>query len=113
MSGIDIVAQLRQGAYTDALDNELMQSAADTIEFLRTEVDRLKDSIEEGARWRRAGENELRTEIDRLGESLNKCHEQMQRRTDGPVHGVELERSLLAGGRYRAPECGGFQGFED
>ena len=30
-----------------------------------------------------------------------------------PVHGPELERSLLAGGRYHAPECGGFQGSED
>lgn len=85
---VDIVVMLRRGAYSDRLDNELMQSAADTIEFLRTEV-------------------------DRLGESLNKCHEQMMRRTDGPVHGPELKDSLLAGGRYRAPECGGFQGFED
>ena len=56
---------------------------------------------------------DLRLEVDRLGESLNKCHEQMMGRTDGPVHGPELERSLSAGGRYRVPECGGFQGFED
>ena len=82
---MDIVVRLRLGG-PNAL--EVVDEAADTIEFLRTE-------------------------ITRLGESLNKCHEQMMRRTDGPVHGPELERSLLAGGRYRAPECGGFQGFED
>ena len=47
---MDIVAQLRQGVCGhERLDNELMQSAADTIEFLRTE-------------------------ITRLGESLDKCH---------------------------------------
>ena len=87
---MDIVAQLRNGVDSSGSpwDYQLMQEAADTIEFLRTE-------------------------ITRLGESLNKCHEQMQRRTDGLVHGPELERSLLAGGRYRAAECGGFQGFED
>ena len=71
---MDIVVQLRNGA--DDMDaNLVMQSAADTIEFLRTEVVRLSAS--------------------------------------GPIHGPELERSLLAGGRYRAPECGGLQGFED
>ena len=87
---MDIVAQLRQGIYRgeEGEAETAMQSAADTIEFLRTE-------------------------ITRLGESLNKCHEQMMRRTDSPVHGPELKDSLLAGGRYRAPECGGFQGFED
>ena len=73
---MDIVAQLRNGA--DDMDaNLVMQSAADTIEFLRTEVARLS------------------------------------RPSDSPVHGPELKRSLLAEGRYRAPECGGFQGFED
>ena len=82
---MDIVARLRLGG-PNAL--EVVDEAADTIEFLRTEV-------------------------DRLGESLNKCHEQMQRCPDGPVHGPELELSLSAGGRYRAPECGGFQGHED
>ena len=58
---MDIVAQLRQGVdasagrpYRDALDDELMQGAADTIEFLRTE-------------------------IDRLGNSLNKCHAKLMR----------------------------------
>ena len=87
---MDIVVRLRQGI--DPLDmvetEQAMDGGADTIEFLRTEV-------------------------ARLGESLDKCHEQMQRRGDGPVHGPELKDSLLAGGRYRAPECGGFQGFED
>ena len=48
-ASVDIVARLRQGAYSDRLDNETMQAAADTIEFLRTE-------------------------ITRLGESLDKCH---------------------------------------
>ena len=43
----------------------------------------------------------LRAEIDRLGDSLNKCHEQMMRRTDGPVHGDELVSELLADGRYK------------
>ncbi len=76
---MDIVAQLRQG---DALH----QSAADTIEFLRTE-------------------------ITRLGESLDKCHAKLMGTINAPVHGPELKDSLLAGGRYRAPECGGFQGF--
>ena len=84
---MDIVAQLRQG-----IDNKddfvLMQSAADTIEFLRTEV-------------------------NRLGESLNKCHAKLMGTINAPVHGPELKDSLLVGGRYRAPECGGFQGFED
>ena len=87
---VDIAVRLRQGIDpNDMIETErAMDSGADTIEFLRTE-------------------------ITRLGESLNKCHEQMMCRTDGPVHGPELERSLLVGGRYRAPECGGFQGFED
>ena len=73
---MDIVAQLRQRIGDRYEAEQVMDSAADTIEFLRTE-------------------------ITRLGESLNKCHEQMMRRTDGPVHGPELERSLLVGGRYR------------
>ena len=37
---MDIVVQLRQGAYSDGLDDELMQRAADTIEFLRAELAR-------------------------------------------------------------------------
>lgn len=49
MSGIDIVVQLRQGVHSARYDDQRMQAAADTIEFLRTE-------------------------IERLGESLNKCH---------------------------------------
>ncbi len=86
---MDIVVRLRQGIDpNDMVETEkVMDSGADTIEFLRTE-------------------------ITRLGESLDKCHAKMMG-TDDPVHGPELKDSLLAGGRYRAPECGGFQGFED
>lgn len=73
---MDIVAQLRQRIGDRYEAEQVMDSAADTIEFLRTEV-------------------------DRLGESLNKCHEQMMRRTDGPVHGDELVSELLADGRYK------------
>ena len=103
---MDIVAQLRQG---DALH----QSAADTIEFLRVDIERLKRDLIDAHRISMDAIRGLEDEVDRLGESLNKCHEQMMRRTDDPVHGPELGRSLLAGGRYCAPECGGFQGFED
>ena len=87
---MDIVVRLRQGI--DPLDmvetEQAMDSGADTIEFLRTE-------------------------ITRLGESLDKCHAKLMGTINAPVHGPELERSLAAGGRYRAPECGGFQGSED
>lgn len=113
---MDIVAQLRQGIRSyraTQQDNDLMQSAADTIEFLRTDVERLKQDRSDAHRVDADKIRVLENEITRLGESLNKCHEQMMRRTDGPVHGAELEDSLLVGGRYRAPECGGFQGFED
>ena len=82
---MDIVVRLRLGG-PNAL--EVVDEAADTIEFLRTE-------------------------ITRLGESLDKCHAKLMGTINAPVHGPELKDSLLAGGRYRAPECGGFQGFED
>ena len=82
---MDIVVRLRLGG-PNAL--EVVDEAADTIEFLRTE-------------------------ITRLGESLDKCHAKLMGTINAPVHGPELERSLSAGGRYRTPECGGFQGSED
>lgn len=91
---MDIVAQLRQG---DALH----QSAADTIEFLRVDIERLKRDRIDAHRISTDTVRVLEDEVDRLGDSLNKCHEQMMRRTDGPVHGAELERSLLVGGRYK------------
>ena len=111
---MDIVVRLRQGIDpNDMVETEkAMDSGADTIEFLRTEIVRLEFNHGQ-ARALEAQNKDLMAEVDRLGDSLNKCHEQMMRRTDGPVHGPELERSLLAGGRYRTPECGGFQGFED
>ena len=108
---MDIVARLRQGVDNQD-DFALMQSAADVIEFLRTEVDRLVDDRNTTMTKLRTEADQLRLEVDCLGESLDKCHAKLMG-TDGPVHGPELERSLLVGGRYRAPECGGFQGFED
>ena len=43
---MDIVEQLSQGAYSDALDNELMQRAAATIKVLRAEIDHLGKSLD-------------------------------------------------------------------
>ena len=39
----DIVEKLREGAYTDALDDALMKQAADEIERLRAMLDKEKD----------------------------------------------------------------------
>ena len=66
---MDIVARLRQGG-------ELMQSAADTIDFLRTEVDA------RGA------------EIERLGDSLNKCHAKLMRANCPVVDARNSEESV-------------------
>lgn len=91
---MDIVVQLRQG-------DALLQSAADTIEFLRVDIERLKRDRIDAHRISMDAIRVLEDEVDRLGESLNKCHEQMMRRTDGPVHGDELVSELLADGRYK------------
>lgn len=81
---MDIVARLRQGHRVDdgnpAIGRPpgyamlpIMDEAADTIEFLRTEVVRLEFNHGQ-ARALEAQNNDLMTEIDRLGDSLNKCH---------------------------------------
>lgn len=42
----DIVIRLREGAYSDGLDDALMKEAADEIERLRAEVERLRADVE-------------------------------------------------------------------
>ena len=65
------------------------------------------------ARLRLGGPNALEV-VDEAADTIESLRTEVARlRASGPVHGPELEHSLLAGGRYRAPECGGFQGFED
>lgn len=39
---MDIVTELRQGAYTDSLDDKLMKRAADVIERVRSALDSLE-----------------------------------------------------------------------
>ena len=73
--GDDIVERLRQGAPEEWSAGSVMEDAAAVIELLRLEV-------------------------DRLGQSLDKCHAKLMS-ANSPVHGPELERELLAGGRYR------------
>lgn len=103
---MDIVARLRQESANDGNESglyaDVRTEAADTIEFLRTEVVRLEAARHPHHPDLYAEVSRLRDEVDRLRQS-----------SDSPVHGPELKRSLLAEGRYHAPECGGFQGFED